>query len=412
MKDKAVWNILIGRYSTKKKSLKAFAIANKRYKTAKSMVKNFFGDVITMSQYGNFVYNNYDDLHKVEGILIESSKDALLDRTIKTGTQKTKMHTELLDLRKLVKKYEKEYIGRKQFFNSMESVVKKIKPLKVKKQKIVKSNKNLILEVLLSDIQMGKLTDNYDSNTSKSRIRKYTSEILSKIDEYSNRGHNTSKIIVGCLGDLIESSTKHDDSARATDTDNPQQLTDVTVSLLNDFIIPLSAKGIPIEFHGIAGNHDWEGNGIPMFKAGLRTYTHTIYKFLELACEKLGLNIDFRIPNGTYSLFKIFNSTGIYEHGVGVKADAKSLSDRLSKIALQHKCYIDMYRMGDKHHISRFNLDRYIINGAFFGTDQSGSEYNSVMGFCNEPAQLILFHKKSKGKESTIFGSHVILLSN
>ena len=46
--------------------------------------------------------------------------------------------------------------------------------------------------------------------------------------------------------------------------------------------------------------------------------------------------------------------------------------------------------MGDKHNISRFNNDSYVVNGAFFGTDQEGREYSSIVGFNNQAAQLMI----------------------
>jgi hypothetical protein len=103
----------------------------------------------------------------------------------------------------------------------------------------------------------------------------------------------------------------------------------------------------------------------------------------------------------------------LYEHGVGVGANVASMSKRVVDRTKQLHEYIDLYRIGDKHHICRFNNDKLVVNGAFFGDDRRGVEYSGICGYDGNIAQLIMFHVERKDKYRTsIFDTLAIQLGH
>ena len=69
--------------------------------------------------------------------------------------------------------------------------------------------------------------------------------------------------------------------------------------------------------------------------------------------------------------------------------------------------------MGDKHNICRFNNDRLVVNGAFFGDSRSGEEYSGIVGYDGEPAQLMFAHvERRDNSRTTIFDSLAIQLGH
>lgn len=272
--------------------------------------------------------------------------------------------------------------------------------------------RGVTIELLFSDLQMGKLGDDYNSEVAKKRIATYCSAISQEIIRYSTK-YRIDKIVVSFLGDLIESDEKHLNSGRACDTSTAEQMADALLSIWYDFLTPLCVFQVPIDVVCVTGNHDHNGNGLNMFKPGLNHLSYPIYKGLEALAKASGIDhMKFIIPEGSFITYDIYDNTYLYEHGVGVSATEAALTTRLRSRSEQCRKFIHGMRMGDKHSLSRFKNDLLIVNGAFFGTGSKGTEYSGIMGFCNEPAQLLLVHTPRDDNRSTIYSSMTIQLGH
>jgi hypothetical protein len=74
---------------------------------------------------------------------------------------------------------------------------------------------------------------------------------------------------------------------------------------------------------------------------------------------------------------------------------------------------ITYFRVGDKHHICRFNEDTLVVNGAFFGSDTEGTEYSGISGYESDAGQIMFFHVPRKDdRRLTIYDSFVIQLAH
>lgn len=107
------------------------------------------------------------------------------------------------------------------------------------------------VEVLFSDLQIGKCSEFYNTENALSAMEYYGQEVLNIIKEV-----NPEKIVFASLGDIIECAKKHGlQSAYSTDTSNAQQLANATKSMWKYVVEPLISTGISMTILGVAGNH-------------------------------------------------------------------------------------------------------------------------------------------------------------
>lgn len=286
------------------------------------------------------------------------------------------------------------------------------KPVKLPNQKAASK---MTVELLCSDLQIGKIMPGYDSSIARKRIQEYARAALFKIHQHAKSGYKIERIILAFLGDIIESSEKHSNSQRATDCSTPDQLKKAAEWLYIDLIYPLSQLGIPLDVKCVTGNHDWNDHGLNMYNPGQEHYSWPLYNFLKFVATREGLkNVSFDIPLGCFTSDVVYGHRIVWEHGVGVSASAASMDRRREERAKQLKDFVTFYRMGDKHHISRFNEDRLVVNGAFFGGDSEGREYSSISGYDSNAAQIMLCYvpRKKNDPRLPLYDSFVIQLSH
>lgn len=318
-------------------------------------------------------------------------------------------------LRRIQRIQEDQLAGKKKFLNELQMVVfntPKLNPPKIKVQ--TGKGKGLIIELLFSDLQIGKIMNDYDSLVASRRIDEYIEVVMNNIYRYQRDGFNIDKIIFAMLGDIIESDRKHGwQSARACDIGTADQLKLAQELIFHKIIRRLATIGCKIDVVAITGNHDWDGHGMAMFNPGREQLSWPMYHAIKEMTALAGINAEFFIPKGAFHVHKIYNNKVLYEHGVGVAASYKSMKDHVAKRTDQFKDYVALFRMGDKHNICRFNNDRYVVNGAFFGDSRGGEEYSGIAGYDGEPAQLMFAHvKRTDNFRTTIFDSMAIQLGH
>jgi hypothetical protein len=292
-------------------------------------------------------------------------------------------------------------------------VMKELPPIKLKPRPII-AGKSMTVEALFSDLQIGKLMDNYTTNIAIKRMQEYTEVLLAKIQQHMDTGYNVERIMLCMLGDIIESDKKHSNSARACDSGTAEQMQNAIQYIYKLVIEPLAQLGVPMDVICITGNHDHDDHGLMMFMPGKEQLSWPMYHSMRMISEARGLtHVKFHIPEGAFHVDNIYGNSVLYEHGVGVGANVASMSKRVVDRTKQLHEYIDLYRMGDKHHICRFNNDKLVVNGAFFGDDRRGVEYSGIAGYDGNIAQLIMFHVERKDKYRTsIFDTLAIQLGH
>ena len=276
-------------------------------------------------------------------------------------------------------------------------------------------NTPAIYEILLSDYQIGKVGQHYNSKLAEKAMKKMGDEVLQKLIT-STELYDPKKIILASLGDIVEDHLKHGvQSAVSTDCGLSEQMALATEHLWSYIVKPLAETLVPMEVICIAGNHgSSEHKGMDMYKAGLYSYDYAIYKALEGYCRVAGYShVKFVIPEGCFGYTEIFGRYAVYEHGYFNTCTEKSLEDQRNKRSNQLKRHIEYFRCGDMHHLCNFDNGRLVVNGAFFGVDTEGVEYSGILGFSSVPAQLMMIHTddSSLGR-NTVKETHVIQVAD
>lgn len=271
----------------------------------------------------------------------------------------------------------------------------------------------LTVEILLSDLQIGKLSGTFNTAVAFKRLKEFGEALVFQIKQKAAAGFKVERIILAIIGDIIESDKKHDNSARATDTGTAQQIHDATVGIFRHVIEPLAALGIRLDIPCVTGNHDWDGHGITMFRPGREQLSYPLYKALELLSETAGhKHVSFDVTDSICTYTEIYGQTVLYEHGVGVAVTETAMRAHKIKRSEQQGKYITFFRMGDKHNVCSFNSGQYVVNGAFFGSDSEGTEYSSIAGYSSVPAQWMGFHTPRSDSRFTLYDTFTIQLGH
>jgi hypothetical protein len=273
--------------------------------------------------------------------------------------------------------------------------------------------KPMTVELLLSDLQIGKLSPGYNTLVARKRLFEYGRAALFQIEQKMAVGYRIERIVLSLIGDIIESDKKHKNSARATDTGTAEQIFDAMAGLFEFVIEPLARLGIPMEVIGITGNHDWDDHGLNMFQPGRQQLSWPLYRALELLTTRSGYgNVQWHIPEGSYYVTEFYGQHVLYEHGVGVAVAETAMKAHKIKRAEQEKKHITYFRMGDKHTVTSFNSGQHVINGAFFGACAGGVEYSGIAGYSSVPAQWMGFHLARTDNRLSLYDTFVIQLDH
>ena len=273
--------------------------------------------------------------------------------------------------------------------------------------------RDITIELLFSDLQIGKLMDGYDSDVADRRVDEWISVVCARIASYELQGYYVEKIILAVLGDVIESDKKHLNSGRGCDIGTADQMKRSIDILFNTVIKRLATFDTDLDVVMITGNHDHDGHGLSMFMPGREHLSWPLYHSVKMLTEAAGINAQFYIPEGSFHVHSVYGANILYEHGVGVATSEVAMRKHVANRINQGKEYIHLFRMGDKHNICRFNNDRFTVNGAFFGDDRIGSDYSGISGYDGEPAQIMFAYvQRSDDRRTPIFDSLVIQLGH
>ena len=285
------------------------------------------------------------------------------------------------------------------------------KPLKIKPIMTEHvTDKNLTVEILFSDCQIGKLIKGnedeiyYDTEIAIRRIGYFAEVAIKEIKKKLELGYGVEKLVIALLGDIIESDAKHETSYHGVDTSTSEQITNSITGIFREFLAPLFSLGIPADVICIAGNHDWDRKGMSSTRAGRTMLTYPIYVALEQITIGHGMDhVKFIIPPGSYAHYEIYGHQTIYEHGYQLGSiNPEGIAKLRHRRTDQTKKHIDYFRVGDKHQQFMLDNGKIIVNGAFFH-DTRALEYSGQLGFSSTPGQYVLFHTQREDMRNSIY---------
>jgi hypothetical protein len=271
---------------------------------------------------------------------------------------------------------------------------------------------DMIVEVLLSDLHYGKKTKTFNYSVAKKRMKLLAEEVIKAVTDKIDQGYNVTRIDLGMLGDIIESSTMHGpESLKSCEFGNSEQMVKAVDSLYHDFLEPVVHLGIPIVANCVPGNHERTEPKKTFHNPGREYMTFVIYNWLKQLTAKTypTADVTFNISDGPTLLHDIFGDVVLYEHFDLVKAPTKTaLANMLAKRQQQLGVLVEFYRGGHFHESTSFDRGRIMANGCLPGPD----DYSDALGFRTEASQTINFYCKTKNRPNSFYYSFMPYLGD
>lgn len=264
------------------------------------------------------------------------------------------------------------------------------KPIFIPKSPVCKTKKEMVMEIMYSDIHCGKKSGKYNSRVMEERIKEFSKVIMGEIDR-NEKVHTISTIIFAIMGDLFENSYFHGlESMSACEFENSEQIRLITELTWKYFLVPLAKTGKKIIVPCLSDNHGRWGHNKTYNNPGKNNITWIVYNFFKFLSEQSGFkNVEFIIPEGIFCTIDIFGKTVMYEHADEVKGkEENSIESHIHKRSRQIQKHIDFFRMADKHESIVYNKGRIIINGSMCGSDS----YALIKGYSGDASQTINFY--------------------
>jgi len=340
------------------------------------------------------LFDMSDDKQAVE-ILRESS------RVKKTNSVRAKQSRLILDyvnqqddiLTKLT-----DYLDQKKFT---------LNKIKVSAAKTDKKKPNMTMEVMYTDVHMGKKVDNFDRATCIARTQNYAQVVLDEYKRYSQL-YNIERIVLFLGGDNIENANIHGaESTKGCEGPTPAQVVWYVDSTFENLILPLADLNIPMDLVCIAGNHDRQDERKTFHYPGYDSEAWIMYNSLKSISEWAGLkNLSWHIPRGVFQCLDIYGNIILYEHGDHVNGTSRAaLNTHLHKRSQQVNALISGLRCGHWHEYLCIDEGRAVINASVCGTDS----YAEVKGYSSKAGQVINYYVDSD-RDNKFYHSFLVQL--
>lgn len=275
------------------------------------------------------------------------------------------------------------------------------KPISLPKPSSVK--KSMTLELLISDVHVGKLTKTFNNEILKRRLKQVSDTTIKEMQRAA-QNYNIERVILAFIGDLIESATMHGtESAKGCEFGNSRQVQEALTQMFHILVAPISiaaAKlGAKVDAIGVTGNHDRTEIHRTFNNPGEENVTWIIYKAMEEFTKLANLkNVTWHIPTDPWQYLQIYGEGVLYEHYDNVKGSNQrtGIESLMSKRVNQIKKPVRFIRGGHFHEPLESGIGKIIINGNVPGNDG----YSTVLGFDCEPSQTLNFYIKRDKTDS------------
>lgn len=279
------------------------------------------------------------------------------------------------------------------------------KPVKRKKDK---GKKGMTLELMLTDLHIGKKTDTFDLEVARQRLRDYIAVVHDEIDRYSYF-YNMDEIVVFLGGDIIENSIMHGpESVVGCEFQNPEQVRWCIELLYTEVLLPLIASGIPLHIVCITGNHDRQEQNKTFHLPGKNSLSWVVYQTLKMLVGRLNMSrITWDIPESIYTTYSIYQDNVLYEHGDHIKGRTKEVyAKHMSARSVQVGKIISGIRLGHWHEYLCFDNGKAIVNSSLCGQDS----YSETKGYDSKPGQVINYYVDTENRSSAFYHSFLVQL--
>ena len=279
----------------------------------------------------------------------------------------------------------------------------------VKSTKTTKKGKKAVLELLLSDLHIGKKTETYNFDVARRRLVELRDVFLYELEQAETK-YQIDMIVIAMLGDIIESFEMHGlQSAVTAEAVTPVQVVKAVEIIFIEILRPIAQQGHKIVIPAVCGNHDRVLKDKPMNQPGQESITWIIYNMLAILCETTGLhNIEFIIPNRSWCIIDILGHKVLYEHAdKSMRLERKSVNDKIAARQTQSGVIISFFRFGHFHEFVQFGRGKAICNG----TPVTDDGFSLELGFDSDAGQAISLFVESSKRPNPFYWSYLVSLS-
>lgn len=298
------------------------------------------------------------------------------------------------DLKKILEEWE----NREDILDAVKGAAKEVAKISAKPLKLPrpgKGKKGMTLELLISDVHVGKLTKTFNHEILKRRLKQVADTTIKEMQRAAEH-YKIDRVILAFIGDLIESATMHGvESSQGCEFGNSRQIQECITQMFHLLYAPivLAAKqlGAEVDAVGVAGNHDRTQEHRTFNNVGEENVTWIIYKTMEEFGKLAKLdNVKWHIPVEPYQYLEIYGEGVVYEHYDNVKGTNKAvgIEGLMSKRINQLKKSVTFIRGGHFHEPMETGIGKIVINGNVPGNDG----FSTTLGFDCEPSQTLNFY--------------------
>lgn len=262
---------------------------------------------------------------------------------------------------------------------------------------------------LLSDLQTGKRTPDYDSTTCRTRVMQYARKIVD-LSDIQRLHHPVRHCIVPMLGDMVEGVDIFPGQQWLIDSTLYAQLFNTTPTLLADFVRYLLAHFETVTVYAVDGNHGRigrRGQFGPMDNADRMLYRILALllrdepRFRLVMTDPEGERNWYQVMSlGKYSALLIHGDqirghSGFPWYGLGKKVNgwgSGGIAERFDDVF-----------MGHWHQLGRIPLNQRSVwcNGSTESTNTFAAE---TLAAQSEPSQWLLFVDPDEGRVTASYG--------
>lgn len=264
---------------------------------------------------------------------------------------------------------------------------------------------------LLSDLQTGKRTPDYDSATCRTRVMQYAQKVVD-LSNIQRLHHPVNHCVVPMLGDMVEGVDIFPGQQWLIDSTLYDQLFNTTPALLADFVRYLLAHFETVTVYAVDGNHGRigrRGQFGPMDNAD-----RMLYRILAMLLrDEPRFELRMTDPQGErnwYQVMQLGEYKALLIHGDQIRGHSgfpwyglgKKVSGWGSGALGRDSDFLDVF-MGHYHQLARIPLNHraVYVNGSTESTNTYASENLAAQ---SEPSQWLLFVDPTAGRVTASYG--------
>lgn len=309
------------------------------------------------------------------------------DRITKLTRERDNLARQLHD----VKHKHADYIGA--VYDAVSESMGRITVKAVPKPKAVKSPSELITVALLSDLQTGKITPDYNSEVAHRRTLEYADKVIA-----IGKRTGTTRCAVPMLGDMVEGTDLFPGQQWLIDSTLYRQMFDTTPVIIVEFVRKLLTYFQEVEVYAVQGNHGRIGRrGVFGPEDNADRMVYRVAKLMLRDEPRVKFNMSD--PDGEaawYMIMRLGNYSALLIHGDQIRGHSGipwyGIQKRVNSWASGGLPSGETFRdamMGHYHTITMVSLNKRHVwcNGSTESTNTYAAESLAAQ---SEPSQWVL----------------------